>query len=57
VTESEDTKEAAAARLRERAPAAVARMRQAAAERGLDSMTEAEIEAEIARARQERRER
>lgn len=50
-----DVEETVAALRRARAQIAVSRLRRAAAERGADKLSAAEIEAEIAQARQERR--
>ncbi len=50
-----DVEETVAALRRARAQAAVSRLRRAAAERGADKLPAAEIEAEIARVRHERR--
>ena len=51
----DNVEETIAALRRARAQAAVSRLRQAAAAAGRDSMSDADIEAEIAQARQERR--
>ncbi len=50
-----DVEETVAALRRARAQAAVSRLRRAAAEHGADKLSGAEIEAEIARVRRERR--
>ena len=50
-----DVEETVAALRRARAQAAVSRLRRAAAERGADKLSAAEIEAEIAQVRHERR--
>jgi prevent-host-death family protein len=50
-----DVEETVVALRRARAQAAISRMRRAAAERGLDSLSEAEIESEIAQVRRQRR--
>lgn len=50
-----DVEETVAALRRARAQAAVSRLRRAAAERGTSKLSAAEIEAEIAQARRERR--
>ena len=50
-----DVEETVTALRRARAQAAVARMRRVAAERGVDKLSAADIELEIARSRQERR--
>jgi len=51
----EDVEETLAALRRARAQVAVSRLRRAAAERGADKLSAAEIEAEITQARRERR--
>ncbi len=51
----DDVEETLAALRRARAQAAVSRLRRAAAERGADKLSAAEIESELAQARQKRR--